>query len=91
MKKREVYVAFSGGGAKAIIHTGALNYIENAHKIVGVSGTSAGALIAALKAAGFKADDIFNPNKAGESKIFDRIRKRNNNINSLGDLVVKEN
>lgn len=91
--KKEVYVAFSGGGAKAIIHVGALSYIEKSYKISGVSGTSAGAAIAAMKAAGFTAKDIFHPSKStqggmgGESRLFDRIKKRNKDVLYLSDLL----
>ncbi|SKA11443.1 NTE family protein [Enhydrobacter aerosaccus] len=53
------FVAFSGGGAKGIVHVGALKALELRNvEILGVSGTSAGAIVAALAASGFRADDI---------------------------------
>lgn len=89
--RKSVYVAFSGGGAKAIIHIGALDYIEKHHDIKGVSGTSAGAIVAALKASGFTSKDIFVPPASeavkGYSEIFEKIKKNNNKIKFLGDLL----
>lgn len=92
--RKSVYVAFSGGGAKAIIHIGALDYIEKHHDIKGVSGTSAGAIVAALKASGFTSKDIFVPPASeavkGYSEIFEKIKKNNNKIKFLGDLLGGE-
>lgn len=53
------FVAFAGGGAKGLIHVGALQALE-ARKVDfrGVAGTSAGAIVAALKAAGLTARDL---------------------------------
>lgn|SRR5699024_2301990 len=50
---------FSGGGVKAFAYMGALQAL-NEHNLVveRVAGTSAGAIMAALLAAGFKPDDI---------------------------------
>jgi len=56
------FVAFSGGGAKGIVHVGALKAMEGRPiKFVGLSGTSAGAIVATLAAAGFRADDLIDP------------------------------
>jgi len=53
------FVAFAGGGAKGLIHIGALKALEGRHvKFCGVAGTSAGAIVAALKAAGFTSKDF---------------------------------
>lgn len=52
-------VAFAGGGAKGLIHVGVLRALEKRGvKFCGVAGTSAGAIVAALKAAGFTSDDL---------------------------------
>jgi NTE family protein len=57
-----VFVAFAGGGAKGLVHVGALKALETKNvEFSGVSGTSAGAIVAALKAAGFTADDMADP------------------------------
>lgn len=54
------YAIFEGGGAKSIAHVGALRALERERQtIVGVAGTSAGAIIAALVAVGYTADEIF--------------------------------
>jgi NTE family protein len=57
-----VYAIFQGGGAKGITHVGALKAMENERlALVGVAGTSAGAIIAALAAVGYRADELLNP------------------------------
>jgi NTE family protein len=57
-----LFVAFEGGGAKALVHVGALKALEErGFEFKGVSGTSAGAIIAALKAVGYTADEIADP------------------------------
>lgn len=89
--KREIYIAFSGGGAKAFIHVGALNFLEKNFRIRGVAGTSAGALIAVLKAAGFTSDDMFIPkNKSGQSKIFDKIKDKDESVEKISHLLGGE-
>ena len=68
------FVAFSGGGARGLVHVGALKALEDhGLHVCGVAGTSAGAIVATLCAAGFSADDIVNSN--GKHSIFDRLRK----------------
>jgi len=68
-------VAFEGGGAKGLVHVGALKALENRQfQFCGVAGTSAGAIIAALKAAGYSADEIVNP--TSNSTILDRLNPR---------------
>jgi NTE family protein len=53
------FVAFAGGGAKGLIHVGALRALEKRPvKLCGLAGTSAGAIVAALAAAGFSSDDL---------------------------------
>jgi NTE family protein len=57
-----VFVAFEGGGAKGLVHVGALKALEEyGANITGLAGTSAGAIIAALRAAGMHADDMADP------------------------------
>lgn len=58
------YVAiFEGGGAKGIWHIGAFKATEERNiKFSSIGGTSAGAIIASLIAAGYTADELFNPN-----------------------------
>ncbi|WP_429346234.1 patatin-like phospholipase family protein [Paraburkholderia sp. Clong3] len=54
---------FQGGGAKGIVHVGALLAIEQMNLDVrGVAGTSAGSIVAALVAAGFSGNDLVNLN-----------------------------
>jgi NTE family protein len=57
---RSIFAIFEGGGARGITHLGALKAIETENlALVGVAGTSAGAIIAALAAVGYKADELF--------------------------------
>lgn len=60
---RRVYLAFEGGGAKGIAHVGALRALQTGEgiELAGFAGTSAGAIVAALAAAGWRADDIVDP------------------------------
>jgi len=61
---RRAFVAFSGGGAKGIVHVGALKALEERElRFIGVSGTSAGAIVATLVAAGFRSNDLVNAEK----------------------------
>lgn len=60
-----VLVAFEGGGAKGISHIGVIKALEDANvHPIGVAGTSAGSIIAALYASGFRADELVDPVKA---------------------------
>jgi NTE family protein len=55
------YAIFEGGGAKGITHIGAVKAMQNARlEIVGASGSSAGAIIAALVAVGYRADEMYD-------------------------------
>jgi len=55
---------FEGGGAKGLAHIGALKAGEE-HRVnfLGVAGTSAGSIVAALVAAGWRADELYDPFK----------------------------
>lgn len=54
------YAIFEGGGAKGLYHVGAIKALEEERlALVGVAGTSAGAIVAALVAVGYRADEIF--------------------------------
>lgn len=61
------YLVFSGGGIKGIAYTGALNELQKHHiiydengkfKLKGIAGTSAGSIIAALLAVGYKPNEL---------------------------------
>ncbi|KVW79758.1 hypothetical protein WL00_30850 [Burkholderia cepacia] len=55
------FLVFQGGGAKGIVHVGALAAVEDLGiEIKGVAGTSAGAMIAALVAAGFTSKEMLD-------------------------------
>lgn len=67
--ERRFYFSFAGGGAKGIVHIGALRFIErNGYNISGLAGTSAGAIVATLKAIGYSSDEILS--ESGGSRLF---------------------
>lgn len=56
----EVFGVFEGGGAKGLAHVGALRALEErGFRFRAVAGTSIGAIIASLVAAGFKSEELF--------------------------------
>jgi NTE family protein len=61
MTKTKAFGIFEGGGAKGLAHAGALKAAEERFEFIGVAGTSAGAIVAALIAAGYRADNIYSP------------------------------
>lgn len=62
MRSKRAILVFEGGGAKGLVHVGALHAIEELEpNILGVAGTSAGAILAALVAAGYRAEELFAP------------------------------
>lgn len=68
--KSPAFAIFQGGGAKGIGHVGALKAIEDCgYELIGVAGASAGAIVAALVAAGHKADEIFNKDNGSLFKV----------------------
>ena len=83
-----VFVAFSGGGAKGLIHVGALKALEERHvRFRGLAGTSAGAIVASLKAAGFEASDLLDP-ESGASLI-DKLHDIDQGISRATDIFGK--
>ncbi len=83
--KRRGFVAFSGGGAKGVVHVGALKALEQRDvELVGLSGTSAGAIVATLAAAGFRADDLIHP-QSGQT-IMDELAKIDSSLRRAADL-----
>ena len=80
-----IYAAFAGGGAKGLVHVGALKALEKKDvAIYGVSGTSAGAIVAALRAAGFRADDMVDP-EAGTT-LLDALAQIDPELRTAPDL-----
>lgn len=79
------FVAFSGGGAKGVVHVGALKALEQRQvTLIGVAGTSAGAIVAALAAAGFRADDLID--SASGRTILDRLSEIDPKLKRATDL-----
>ncbi|MBV8187651.1 MAG: patatin-like phospholipase family protein [Alphaproteobacteria bacterium] len=56
-----IFLAFEGGGAKGVVHVGALRALETQDfQIAGVAGTSAGAIVASLVAAGYTSSELIS-------------------------------
>lgn len=69
---QRVFVALAGGGAKGLIHVGALRALEDRGvTFCGLAGTSAGAIVAALKAAGFSSRELLDPD--GGPTLIDQL------------------
>jgi len=83
------FVAFSGGGAKGIVHVGALKALEQRKvDLLGLSGTSAGSIVAALVAAGFRADDLID-GTSGRT-ILDQLNTIDSKLKRATDLFDGE-
>jgi NTE family protein len=71
----EIVLALGGGGAKGNAHLGVLKVLESeGYRIQGVAGTSAGGMVAAVYAAGFRPEEII--------EIFSSVDQ--NDLYSLG-------
>lgn len=82
------FVAFAGGGAKGVVHVGALKALEDRGvALKGVAGTSAGALVAALIASGFRADDLIDA--ASGRTILTRLSEIDPKLSRATDLFGK--
>ncbi len=76
---QDVFLIFEGGGARCVAHIGALKALERKGVTIrGVAGTSAGALIAALVAAGYKSEELYSAEgeTAGTSPILQSVGLR---------------
>jgi NTE family protein len=66
----KAFGVFEGGGAKGYAHVGALQAIEaRGIELEAVAGSSIGAIIALLIAAGFTADELFRKTEQGNSGL----------------------
>lgn len=82
---QRVFVALAGGGAKGLIHVGALRALEDRGvAFCGLAGTSAGAIVAALKAAGFSSRDLLDPD--GGPTLIDRLSEIDPSLTSATDI-----
>ena len=60
--KMEAFGIFEGGGAKGLAHVGAVAEVQELGvQFVGVAGASAGSIIAALIAVGYKPKELYDP------------------------------
>jgi len=84
-RQRRVFAAFAGGGAKGLVHVGALAALkERKVRIVGYAGTSAGAIVAALAAVGFEPEEIIHPRDT--TSILDRLQDHHESLKKPTDL-----
>lgn len=82
------FVALAGGGAKGLIHVGALRALEDRGvAFCGLAGTSAGAIVAALKAAGFSSRELLDPD--GGPTIMDQLSAIDPQISRATDIFGK--
>ncbi|WP_167400365.1 patatin-like phospholipase family protein [Gluconacetobacter entanii] len=80
-----MFVALAGGGAKGLLHVGALRALEDRDVVFcGLAGTSAGAIVAALKAAGFSSRDLLDPD--GGPTLIDQLNEIDPNFNRATDI-----
>ena len=71
------FCVFEGGGAKGIAHVGALAALEESGlDLCGFAGTSAGAVIATLAAAGYTSNELINR----EATVLDLVDRDTTNI-----------
>lgn len=62
---------FEGGGAKGLAHVGALRALEERGvNFIGIAGTSAGAIVAALVGARYKSEEMFDPVSKKPTGVF---------------------
>ncbi|MGY6771322.1 patatin-like phospholipase family protein [Komagataeibacter sp. NFXK3] len=84
-KSNRAFVAFSGGGAKGLIHVGALRALEDRNVVFqGIAGTSAGAIVAALRAAGFSSRELLDPDS--DTSIIGQLHAIDPRINRVTDI-----
>ena len=64
----KAFAIFEGGGAKGLAHVGALRACEDyGIEFCGVAGASAGAIVAALVAAGYRSVEMFDPGQPAKA------------------------
>ena len=83
--QHRVLVALAGGGAKGLIHIGALKALEDRDvHFQGLAGTSAGAIVATLKAAGFSSRELMDPD--GDTTLIDKLHEIDPRIARATDI-----
>ncbi len=84
----EARIILEGGGAKGIAHLGVVKAIEERpeYDIKGLAGTSAGAFVAALCAAGYKSNDILE----FPARDSDATRRQMSVLDMLGDAKRRQ-
>ncbi|CRM69684.1 patatin-like phospholipase family protein [Pseudomonas sp. 25 E 4] len=74
VEKRPIFLALQGGGARGIVHVGALTAINELDlDVKGVAGTSAGSIVAALIAAGYTGNDLLDADLSEPKHLFNRM------------------
>lgn len=71
--KPPIFLALQGGGAKGIVHIGGVTALNDLDfDIRGISGTSAGSIVAALLAVGYSPKELFNLD--GSGNLFETLQ-----------------
>jgi NTE family protein len=94
MKKTEVPIVLSGGGARGFAHLGVLKALEEANIFPSaIAATSAGALVGAFIADGYKSDEVkaLIMSNVNLGYLFDFKHFRSNlvTLNIMGDFIRK--
>lgn len=81
VRKKKANAVFEGGGVKGIGIAGALTVAGQYYDWVYVAGTSAGAIIASMVAAGYTSGEI-------RDKVFEIDYRRFQDVDSLGEIPI---
>lgn len=74
VQKRPIFLALQGGGARGVVHVGALTAINELDlDVKGVAGTSAGSIVAALISAGYSGNDLLDADLSEPKHLFNRM------------------
>jgi len=91
--KPAIFLALQGGGAKGIVHIGGVTALADLEfDIRGISGTSAGSIVAALLAAGYTPQELLNLDGAGhlfETLPSDKVNKPTDLFPFWGWITLK--
>lgn len=75
----------SGGGARGLVHIGAIKALEDRnYEVLGWAGTSIGAVLATLAAAGYRADELINADD--KTTLLSTLTRLNPRVRAVTDL-----
>jgi len=85
----EITIALGGGGVKGIAHLGVLERLEQeGYNIKAIAGTSAGGIVGAVYAAGYRTAEIFDVlNQINQRNFFSRLPNDGPSLLGLAGLI----